>query len=689
MPTTKTSSAHEIAEELQGVGGAREEAARKQSVPAVPKAVVSGAPLSPGELSALRIALDGRWADVREQVRADIRELQLRPVVEMTTAQHREHALTVLGHHAQRSLALGLLDTEAPDVGAAVTSAEMLGYADLSTMIKAGVQWGLFGGAIAALGTRRHYEQYLPGARDLTLLGCFAMTETAHGSDVMSIQTTATYDPNADELVINTPAPMARKDYIGNAGLHGRSAVVFAQLMVDGRCEGVHAVVVPIRDEDGVRPGVTISDCGRKGGLNGIDNGRISFDHVRVPRADLLDRYGRINDDGTYSSTIEDPKRRFFTMLGTLVRGRVSVGGAAGNAAKSGLTIATRYALVRRQFERANGQPEVLLLDYGAHQRRLLPALATSYALQFAQNDLIEEIHEVIVGTDVPDARLRNLETLAAGLKALTTDHANATLQTCREACGGAGFLAENLIVQLRADCDVFATFEGDNTVLLQLVGKGLLTGYQHHVGELDSLGVARFMAERFVATLLERVNAGALLSGISGALERKDAERSLVDRDWHRALFEDRAKHTLDGVAMRLRARSKNESQFEAFAACQTHLLAAARAEMHRVVLESFVAGIETCTAPRAKALLSAVCDLYVLSNVEADRGWFLEHGRLTPQKSKAITATVDRLCASVRPQAAALVDAFAIPEALVDAQMLRDMGLHGDLGPHTDLGP
>jgi acyl-CoA oxidase len=556
----------------------------------------------------------------------------------------------------------------------------MLGYADLSTMVKAGVQWGLYGGAIAALGTQAHHEKYLPGARDLSTLGCFAMTETAHGSDVMSIQTTATYEPETDELVINTPAPMARKDYIGNSALHARSAVVFAQLIVGGRSEGVHAVMMPIRDSDGVRPGISISDCGRKGGLNGIDNGRISFDHVRVPRADLLDRYGRINDDGSYSSPIKDPKRRFFTMLGTLVRGRVSVGGAAGNAAKTGLTIATRYALLRRQFEAAAGEREVLLLDYGAHQRRLLPALATSYALQFAQNDLTAEIHEVSVGTDVPDARMRNLETWAAGLKALTTDHANSTLQSCREACGGAGFLSENFIAQSRADCDVFATFEGDNTVLLQLVGKGLLTGYQHHVGELDSIGVARFMAERFVSGVLERVNAGALLSSISGALERKDDERSLLDRDWHRALFADRAKHTLDTVAARLRARGKKHSQFEAFSACQTHLLAAARAEMRRVVLESFVAGIEACPDPQAKTLLNAMCDLYVLSDVEADRGWYLEHGRLTPQKAKAISATVDRLCGSLRPHAATLVDAFDIPESLVDAQMLRDMSLHQD---------
>ncbi|PIE27442.1 MAG: acyl-CoA oxidase, partial [Micrococcales bacterium] len=240
--------------------------------------------------------------------------------------------------------------------------------------------------------------------------------------------------------------------------------------------------------------------------------------------------------------------------------------------------------------------------------------------------------------------------------------------------CGGAGFLSENLLVQLRSDCDVFATFEGDNVVLLQLVGKGLLTGYRHHFGELDSLGVARFVTERFVSSLVERVNAGGIISGITGALDRKDAEGSLLDRDWHIGLFADRAEHSLETVADRLRARSKTSPQFEAFSACQHHLLIAARAHVHTQVLNSFVAAIEHCQDPELRAVLDTVCDLYVLSNIEQDRAWFLEHGRLTPQKSKAVTAAVDKLCSALRPHVAELVDAFAIPDNAVGAQMLRD---------------
>ncbi|MBB5954223.1 acyl-CoA oxidase [Saccharothrix tamanrassetensis] len=611
----------------------------------------------------LRDLLDGRWAALRRNSSELLGKLE--PAHDLDREEYRAwvleqlHALAEGGHPLTGfPAAYGGKD----DVGGSVVAFEVLGYGDLSLMVKAGVQWGLFGGAVQALGTRAHHDEYLPAIMNLELPGCFAMTESGHGSDVQHLRTTATYDPASQEFVVHTPDVSARKDYIGNAARDGRMAVVFAQLVTAGESHGVHAVLVPIRDESGApMPGVRIEDCGSKAGLNGVDNGRLTFDNVRVPRSALLDRYGSVSADGVYSSPIEGAGRRFFTMLGTLVRGRISVAGGAGSATKKALTIAIRYGLARRQFTRPDSDEEVVVLDYLAHQRRLLPALATSYALHFAQEELVSALHDV-----ADDRGRRELESRAAGLKAVATWHATATIQTCREACGGAGYLSENLLAGLKADTDVFTTFEGDNTVLLQLVAKGLLTSYRDHVGDLDPWGMARFVADQFVGVVIERTAARAIIDRlVSGSSD------ALLDRGWQLRQFEDRERHVVEGLARRLR-RATAENAFDVFNAAQDHVLHAARAHVDRVVLEAFVAAVDRCGDAATAGLLDQVCDLYALSTIEADRAWFLEHGRLTPARAKAVTQAVNDLCGGLRPHARRLVDAFGIPEGWLAAPII-----------------
>ncbi len=617
--------------------------------------------------------LDGRWGHIRRDARARMTDLPSPQTHDLSTEQHRAQVFAELKTLADVGYPRVGFPKEyggEADTGASLTSFEMLGFGDLSVMVKAGVQWGLFGGAVEALGTERHHEAHLRAIMELDLPGCFAMTETGHGSDVQHLRTTAVYDPATEEFVLHTPHEGARKDYIGNAARDGRVAVVFAQLVTGGETRGVHALLVPIRDGHGdPAPGVRIEDCGRKAGLNGVDNGRLWFDRVRVPRESLLNRYGDVAPDGTYTSPVEGDSRRFFTMLGTLIRGRISVAGAAGSATKTALTIAVRYGLARRQFDRPGSPDEVVVLDYLAHQRKLLPALATSYALHFAQEELVTTLHE-LHGSEYDDRRQRELESRAAGLKAATTWHATRTIQTCREACGGAGYLAENRLPQLKADTDVFTTFEGDNTVLFQLVAKGLLTGYQQHVHQLGTVGMARFIADQFVETVIERTAARSLIDRLVNAVTPQDEETDLLDRGWHLRLFEDREKHVLDTLARRLRrAGDDGADPFEVFNSAQDHVLRAARVHVDRVVLEAFVAAIDRCADQGAATLLDRLCDLHVRANVESDLDWFLGHGRLTTARAKAVTGAVNDLCAHLRPHAGALVDAFAIPDALVGA--------------------
>ncbi|MET7989787.1 acyl-CoA dehydrogenase [Amycolatopsis sp. NPDC005232] len=628
-------------------------------IPAVPAKV---------DPDALTAVLDGRWAELRGGVRAQMSGEEFRDPVDLDVEAHRAQVLDQLRELAatdRPALGFDRAYGGQSDIGGSVVSFEMLGLGDLSLMVKAGVQWGLFGGALQLLGTQRHHEKYLRRIMDLDLLGCFAMTEHGHGSDVQHLHTTATYDPASQEFVVHSPDPGATKEYIGNAARDGHAAVVFAQLVTGGDSRGVHAFFVPIRDDSGApMPGVTIEDCGRKAGLNGVDNGRLAFDHVRVPREALLNRFGDVAEDGTYSSPIESDGRRFFTMLGTLIRGRVSVGGSAGSATKRALTLAIRYGEQRRQFKSPDGE-EVVILDYLGHQRKLLPALAKTYALHFAQEELVAKLNDI--APDAPEEEQRELQSRAAGLKAANTWHATATIQAAREACGGAGYLSENLLAGLKADTDVFTTFEGDNTVLLQLVAKGLLTQYKEHFADLSPLATARFVAEQLVGAVLERTSARKFVERLT---ESDDAE-VLFDREWQLRLFEDREEHVLDGVANRLRKAA--DDPFGVFNAAQDHVLRAGRVHVDHLVLSAFARAVDACVDPEAAALLSRVCDLYALSAIEEDRAWFLEHGRLTTSRSKAVTAAVNELCASLRPHAGTLVDAFAIPAQFLAAPMLR----------------
>ena len=629
---------------------------------------------------ALQRVLDGRWAEVRDDVRTQLGKLSLTADPDLSTEDYRALTTENLRRLAESGRPRRGFDPAyggGGDVGGVVTAFAMLGYGDLSLLVKAGVQWGLFGGAVQVLGTSRHHDEYLRPIMDGELLGCFAMTETGHGSDVQHLRTTATYDPASQEFEIHTPDDGARKDYIGNAARDGRMAVVFAQLITSGKSHGVHALLVPIRDEQRrPLPGVTIGDCGRKAGLNGVDNGRLTFDRVRVPRTALLNRFGDVAEDGTYTSPIANETRRFFTMLGTLVRGRISVAGGAVTATQKALALAIRYGDIRRQFEDPATGEEVVVLDYLVHQRKLLPALATTYALHFAQADLVSDMHDLQAlrsshppalrahppGAVADEQQQRDLETRAAGIKAVATWHATATIQTCREACGGAGYLAANLIPQLKADTDVFTTFEGDNTVLLQLVAKTLLSDYGRRVGRLDLAGKARFAADLVVDTIAERTGLRALLS-----------RRDVRGRAYQRWLLTEREEHLLANAAQRMRkALAPGADSFAIFNATQDHLLVAARAHVDRLVFDAFAAAVDRAADADVRTLLAQVHCLYALSMIEGDRAFFIEHGYLTPGRAKAVTQGVNALCGALRPHARTLVDGFGIPEAWLACPLL-----------------
>jgi len=607
--------------------------------------------------AAVRAALEPSGREVRARVRAFLENPAFRIERDQTKEEAREAVLEVVQKLAEEgfgALAYPEVTGEGGTLEDFMIAFESLGFGDLSVLVKYGVQFGLFGGSIYFLGNEAQRQRWLPDTAKGALLGCFAMTELGHGSNVMGLETTATYDPESDSIVIHTPSESARKEWIGNAAAHATMATVFAQLKVGGESHGVHAVLVRIRNDVGEpMPGVRLGDCGHKLGLNGVDNGRIWFDQVKVPRDHLLGRFATITDDGTYESPIGSPNKRFFTMLGTLVAGRISVGSGAVSASKVGLAIATRYAFHRRQFG-APGVPENRLIDYPIHRRRLMPPLAQTYAASFA----IQQARRTYVEAEGEEDR-RAVEALAAGIKAFATDHATFALQRCRECCGGQGYLSANRIGPMKSDTDVFTTFEGDNTVLMQLVAKAVLTDFRKELTDDRVFGLIRYVGKKIARVAKE---ANPITSRLS-------SPEHLRDRKTLHGLFTFREKHLVEAAARRIQRRvGDGMKPHEAFTDIQDHLVAMAKAHVERIVFDAFAAGVEEADEA-AKKPLDKLLDLWSLWRIERDLGWFMENGVAEPSRASGVRDVVQKLCDEVAEDALTYVEAFGIPETSLAA--------------------
>jgi acyl-CoA oxidase len=472
------------------------------------------------------------------------------------------------------------------------------------------------------------------------------------------VKTTATYDKKTDQIVIQTPGKNDNKEYIGNA-LHSKMASVFAQLIVDGKNEGVHAILVPVRNEKHeLMPGVTIVDNGYKLGLNGVDNGKIWFNQVKVPRENLLNKYGTINDDGTYHSDIKNPNKRFFTMLGTLVGGRICVARAGLGGAKMALAIAVKHALKRRQFNDSIKVQEDLLMDYPTHQLRLTPLVANAYVYQITLDQMMAEYCD----ESQPDKRV--IETKVAGLKSIITWYANSTIQECREACGGKGYLMENRIADLKGDVDIYTTFEGDNTVLLLLAAKGVLSNFK---AEFNSAGFSAVL-KLLSSQLSDKI------STINPLYSNKVDKAHLYNPKFHKHAFDYRTRRLTYTLASRIRGYiKKGMPSYQAFLKVQTHLIALGKAYAAELAYNAYADFVDEMPEGINKDLFTKLGTLHALHEIRSDAEWFLEQGYFSGTKSKAIRQRVERLCTELRPHIGVLVDGWGIPKECLSAPIAK----------------
>ncbi len=276
---------------------------------------------------------------------------------------------------------------------------------------------------------------------------------------------------------------------------------------------------------------------------------------------------------------------------------------------------------------------------------------------------------------DSDAGRQRELESAAAGLKAYATWHASHAINVSREACGGAGYLDENQISIMRGDIDVFTTFEGDNTVLTQLVAKELLSAYAEDVRGLSAGGWVKFIAGMARDVVVEKTAVRQVVQTLLEGSDEDTEKSNLTNRGTQLRLFRNREDHLVRTCAQRLRRATDDENDpFEVFNNAQDHLLKVGQARTERIVLEAFVQAINDCDSRSAAELLGKVCDLFVYSALEDDLSWFLMHRQVSVERAKAIRRGVNELCLELRPHVHSLVDAFGIPEELLAAPMIQN---------------
>ncbi|KAF5729829.1 putative acyl-CoA oxidase [Tripterygium wilfordii] len=544
------------------------------------------------------------------------------------------NTLRKAAHAWKRILELRLTDEEA---------AKLRSYIDEPNFTD--LHWGMFVPAIKGQGTEEQQQKWLPLANTMQIIGCYAQTELGHGSNVQGLETTATFDPQTDEFIIHSPTLTSSKWWPGGLGKVSTHAIVYARLITDGQEHGVHGFIVQLRslDDHLPLPGITIGDIGMKfgnGAYNTMDNGVLRFDHVRIPRDQMMMRVMQVTREGKcVRSSV--PRQLIY---GTMVFVRQTIVSGASSALSRAVCIATRYSAVRRQFGPQNGGVETQVIDYKTQQNRLFPLLAAAYAFRFVGEWLkwlYTDVNQRLQANDF--STLPEAHACTAGLKSLTTSFTADAIEECRKLCGGHGYLCSSGLPELFAVYVPTCTYEGDNVVLLLQVARFLMKTVSQLGSEKKPVGTTAYMGR--VEHLMKchcSVQKAEDWLNLNTILEA----------------FEARAARMSVAVAQKL-ARFANPE--EGFTELSPNLVEVSVAHCQLIVVSKFIEKLQQDIPGKGvKELLEMLCNIYALNLLHKHQGDFLSTGSITSKQGSLANDQLRSIYSQVRPNAIALVDAF-----------------------------
>lgn len=496
-------------------------------------------------------------------------------------------------------------------------------------------------------------------AQNYDHIGCYAQTELGHGSNVRGLETTATWIPESGEFEINTPTLTATKWWIGSLGRTANHAAVMAQLYVNGKNEGPHPFIVPIRDLKTHKPlkGVIVGDIGPKFGYNTMDNGFLQFNKVRIPHINMLAKFAGVDRNTGQYMKPPNSKLAYGTM--TWVRSRIVMHARIVLARSA--TVAIRYCSIRRQFQDRDAKNQVgetPVIDYVTVQYRLFPVLAQAFALHYMGKQMFE-----LYEANVKAMGKGNFELLAdlhagsSGLKSIATTMASQAIETCRRACGGHGFSMFSGLAHAYQDYLPEVTWEGDNFMLTQQVARYLLK-------------TARYVF----------VNKGNVKSSVTNPTIEylvnysKDphfrVKGNITDGDFLLRLFGHRAAYAVSQV---LRRRDQEKESWNSLLQ-EFYRMSVAHCQF--MLVKYFYQAVQTDKALQTGDLKSAIeplFRLFALYTLETEATEFFAAGCLNQATYEEAKKEVLACLAQVRPNAVPLVDAFKFPDFLLQSSLGR----------------